>query len=49
MRTSSLAKLTLVIGVVSVIVGCTPLFRSSQNVTPPLKPDSASPLGKSGA
>ncbi len=42
MRTAGLAKLTLVVGLVSVLVGCTPLFKSSQNVTPPLKPDSAS-------
>jgi hypothetical protein len=41
MRAASLAKLTLVVGVVSVLVGCTSLWKP-QNVTPPpLKPDAA--------
>ncbi len=30
-----LAKLTLVLSIVSVLVGCTSLFKSSQDVTPP--------------
>jgi hypothetical protein len=40
MRTVGLVK--LVVGLVSVLVGCTPLFNSSRNVTPPLKADAAS-------
>ncbi|MEM4382297.1 MAG: hypothetical protein QXX19_08725 [Candidatus Caldarchaeum sp.] len=42
MRTAGLAKLTLVIGLVSVLVGCTPLFKSQDVTPPPLKPDAAS-------
>jgi len=34
MRTARLATLTIVIGLVSVLVGCTSLFKS-QDVTPP--------------
>ncbi len=30
-----LVKLTLALSLVSVLVGCTSLFKSSQNVTPP--------------
>ncbi len=35
MRTASLVKLTLVVSVVSVLVGCTSLFNPTRNVTPP--------------
>jgi hypothetical protein len=41
MRTARLAKLTLGIALISVLVGCTALL-NPRNVTPPLKPDSAS-------
>jgi hypothetical protein len=49
MRASSLVKLTLVVGVVSVLVGCTSLFNPNRSVTPPLKADSVSePLSTLG-
>jgi len=35
MRTAALGKLTLGLALVSVLVGCTSLFNSTKNVTPP--------------
>jgi P pilus assembly chaperone PapD len=42
MRTARLAKLTLGISLVSVLVGCTSLWNPRNVTPPPLKPDSAS-------
>jgi hypothetical protein len=40
MRTARLAKLTLGIALVSILVGCTPLWNPRNVAPPPLKPDS---------